>query len=42
MFESLTEELLELTATAKGAGAAYFADTLSCCCCCCCISPKPL
>lgn len=36
MFDSITEELLELTAEAKGAGRATFAVTISCCCCSCC------
>ncbi len=36
MFQSLTEELLELTAETKGASRAYFASTIACCCCCCC------
>lgn len=38
MFTSLTADLLELTADAKGANRAGFAVTTSCCsCCCCCI-----
>lgn len=36
MFRTLTDELLELTAEAKGAGRATFAHTIACCCCCCC------
>lgn len=36
MFRTLTDELLELTAEAKGAGRASFATTIACCCCCCC------
>jgi len=41
MFQTLTAELLELTAEAKGAGRAYFAETTSCCCCCCSSIRKP-
>jgi len=36
MFRSMTNELLELTAEAKGANRAHFALTISCCCCSCC------
>jgi hypothetical protein len=43
MLQSLTEELLELTAEAKGAGRATFATTIACCCCSCsCGGPKTL
>ena len=41
MFQTLTAELLELTAEAKGSGRAYFAETTSCCCCCCSSIRKP-
>ncbi len=36
MFRSLTEDLLDLNAEAKGPNRAYFATTIACCCCCCC------
>ena len=36
MLETLTDELLELTAEAKGAARTSFATTIACCCCCCC------
>lgn len=36
MFTTLTADLLELTADAKGVGRATFAVTTSCCSCCCC------
>jgi hypothetical protein len=36
MFENLTAELLELTAEAKTARRAGFANVIACCCCCCC------
>lgn len=42
MFDTLTDELLELTAEAKGAARAGFASTVSCCCCCCSIRNEPL
>lgn len=42
MFDLLTDELLELTAEAKGASRAVFASTISCCCCCCSIRSEPL
>lgn len=40
MFETLTAELLELSADAKGPGRATFAVTTSCCSCCCCCCRK--
>jgi hypothetical protein len=36
MFKELTDELFDLTASAKGDMAAYFAATIDCCSCCCC------
>lgn len=36
MFTTLTAELLELTADAKGSSRATLAVTTSCCSCCCC------
>jgi streptolysin S family bacteriocin protoxin len=33
MLQSLTDELLELTAEAKGSNRAYFAISIACCCC---------
>lgn len=41
MFKTLTEDLLELTAEAKGSGRTYFAETTGCCCCCCSRIRKP-
>ncbi len=40
MFKSLTKELLDLTAAAKGSQRSAFATTTSCCCCCSCIRPQ--
>lgn len=42
MFEALTNELLDLTASIKGETAAQFAMVISCCSCCCsgCINCK--
>ena len=36
MFDELTRELLDLTASVKGTSAARFAMTIDCCCCSCC------
>ena len=36
MFELLTEELLDLTATQRGLRLAFFARNTDCCCCTCC------
>jgi hypothetical protein len=36
MFDALTSELLDLTASVKGEAAAPFAMVISCCSCCCC------
>ena len=36
MFQELTEELLDLTATTRGGLASYFAAVIECCSCCCC------
>lgn len=40
MFERLTNDLLDLTAKAKGGRAAYFAYFVSCCSSCCCCGPR--
>lgn len=40
MFTTLTDDLLELTADAKGWGRPAFAITTACCSCCC-SSSKP-
>jgi len=37
MFDELTRDLLDLTASVKGETRSYFAMVLSCCSCCCCI-----
>ena len=39
MFRALTDELLELTAEAKGSRRPAFAIASSCCCCCSCTRP---
>lgn len=36
MFDELTRELLDLTASLKGTSATRFAATIDCCCCSCC------
>jgi hypothetical protein len=36
MFDELTSELLDLTATVRGAGRELFAAVIDCCCCSCC------
>lgn len=36
MFKELTRELLDLTATVKGAEISRFAMVVDCCSCCCC------
>lgn len=40
MFDQLTEELLDLTATVKGRPASAYAMVLSCCSCCCCCGSR--
>ncbi len=35
MFETLTHELLDLTANVRGEVAGYFAMVIDCCSCCC-------
>ena len=44
MFRALTDDLLELTAEAKGSSRPAFATTTACCSCCCSSMrlPKPL
>jgi hypothetical protein len=37
MFDELTHDLLDLTASVKGERQSYFAMVLSCCSCCCCV-----
>ncbi len=36
MFDELTRELFDLTASVKGKSAARFAMVIDCCCCSCC------
>ncbi len=36
MFDELTRELLDLTASVKGKSGAHFAMVIDCCCCSCC------
>jgi len=36
MFDELTNELLDLTATVRGGGRELFAAVISCCSCSCC------
>lgn len=40
MFNELTRELLDLTASVQGAQAGRFAFLVSCCSCCCCCGSK--
>jgi len=37
MFDELTRDLLDLTASVKGEEPSRFAMVLSCCSCCCCV-----
>jgi hypothetical protein len=42
LLAALADDLLELTAEAKGGGRASFASTSFCCCCCCSQISEPL